>query len=388
MKEGKGRIGVVGAGSMGSGIAQLAATYGHSVHVCESSPSAVENSRQGIDKVLSRLAEKGSITTAEKGHIQNRISYSENLEDLRQCSMIIEAIVEDLRAKKKLFSSLDTITGDDCILATNTSSLSVSAIGSACAKDFRVVGMHFFNPPPLMPLVEIIPSLSTTPEVLRRATEFAGSWEKSPVIAKDSPGFIVNRIARPYYGEAIRIYEEGIADIATIDYAMKARGFRMGPFELMDYIGNDINYTVTETIFREFYYDPRYKPSFTQKRMYESGRLGRKSGIGYYDYRKGAENPKPDESPELALEIFSRIIYMLINEAADALYLKIASREDIETAMTRGVNYPKGLLKWADEIGISKIFGGINDLSDKYREDRYRPSVLLRKMAESGETFF
>ena len=205
-----------------------------------------------------------------------------------------------------------------------------------------------------MPLVEIIPAVQTSSEILKNAKSIIDSWGKVTVIAKDTPGFIVNRVARPFYGEAIRIYEEGVADFSTIDWAMREiGGFRMGPFELMDYIGNDINYTVTETVFAAFYFDQRYKPSFTQKRMMEAGYLGRKSERGYYDYSK--EMPKANEDRELGKKILWRILAMLVNEAADALFLNIATKEDIDLAMNKGVNYPNGLLAWADEIGIKNI---------------------------------
>ncbi|MEM8908251.1 MAG: 3-hydroxyacyl-CoA dehydrogenase family protein, partial [Bacteroidota bacterium] len=214
-------------------------------------------------------------------------------------------------------------------------------------------------------------------------------WGKLTVLAKDTPGFIVNRVARPFYGEALRILEEGLADAATIDWAMtQLGGFRMGPFTLMDYIGNDINYTVTETVFKAFYFDPRYKPAFTQKRMAEAGYLGRKSGKGYYDYQAGATPPAPRADEALGQQILWRIVIMLINEAADALYLRIASRDDIDLAMTKGVNYPKGLLRWADEKGIAQCVQMMDQLYEEYLEDRYRCSPLLRKMARTGQTFY
>jgi len=239
-----------------------------------------------------------------------------------------------------------------------------------------------------MPLVELIPAVQTSEDTLNKAKSIIDSWDKLTVIAKDTPGFIVNRVARPFYGEAIRIYEEGVADFATIDWAMREiGGFRMGPFELMDYIGNDINYTVTETVFAAFYFDQRYKPSFTQKRMMEAGYLGRKSGRGYYDY--SSENtPKANEDRELGKKILWRVLSMLINEAADALFLKIASREDIDLAMTKGVNYPKGLLAWADEIGIDNVLKQLEDLQAEYGEDRYRPSPLLKRMVKENKTFY
>jgi len=238
-------------------------------------------------------------------------------------------------------------------------------------------------------LVELIPALTTDENILIQTKNIIDSWGKKTVIAKDTPGFIVNRIARPYYGEAIRIYEEGVADIATIDWAMKEIGkFKMGPFELMDFIGNDINFKVTETVFEQFFYDPRYKPSFTQKRLYEAKRYGRKSGRGYYDYSPDAIPSMPTKDIILGEQIFQRIIAMLINEAIDALFLKIATRDDIDLAMTKGVNYSKGLLKWADDLGLQQVLNTLENLQSEYGEDRYRPSPLLKRMVREGKTFY
>jgi 3-hydroxybutyryl-CoA dehydrogenase len=240
-----------------------------------------------------------------------------------------------------------------------------------------------------MPLVEIIPGVASNPAFISAAKDLIDSWEKNTVLTKDTPGFIVNRIARPYYGESIRIYEEGIADFATIDWALKTfGGFRMGPFELMDFIGNDINYKVTETVWEQFFYEPRFKPSFTQKRLYEAGFFGRKSGRGYYDYSEGSVLPQPKTDESIGRKITDRVLCMLINEAADSLQLGLATREDIDTAMTKGVNYPKGLLKWADEIGIDTVLAQITALYEEYNEDRYRPSVLLKRMAAAGRKFY
>jgi 3-hydroxybutyryl-CoA dehydrogenase len=234
----------------------------------------------------------------------------------------------------------------------------------------------------------VIPAVQTSKKTLSSAIEAMQKWGKLPVEVKDTPGFIVNRVARPFYGEALRIYEEGIADIDTIDAAMKiVGGFKMGPFELMDFIGNDINYTVTESVFTAFYFDPRYKPSFTQKRLVEAGYLGKKTGRGFYDYTIEHKQPSQDMSA-LHRGIFERILVMLINEAADALYLKIASAIDIETAVTKGVNYPKGLLSWADEKGIDWCVTQLDSLFDHYREDRYRCSPILRVMQKNKQTFF
>lgn len=368
---------------MGTGIAQVLATAGHEVALYDTNPQALERASKHLQKILNRLVEKGRMDDATAKAIFGRIYFVDNIYGYKDSELIVEAIVEDLDVKKDLFSRLESFTSDDCILATNTSSLSVAAIASACEKPERVLGLHFFNPAPLMKLVEVIPAVQTNSAMLEKARKAVEDCGKIAVVAKDTPGFIVNRVARPFYGEALRILEEGIADVPTIDWAMtELGGFRMGPFTLMDYIGNDVNYKVTETVFEAFYYDPRYKPSFTQKRLAEAGYLGRKSGRGYYDYREGAVNPESTKDEGLGRQVLHRILYMLINEAADALHLNIASREDIDLAMTKGVNYPKGLLAWADELGHETVVEGIDKLYDLYREDRYRCSVRLRRGGE------
>lgn len=383
------KIGVLGAGSMGSGIAQVAATAGHEVIIVDSKEAALETAKTKLSKVMNRLVEKGKYSAVEATSIQSRISHGTDIQLFEGCGLVIEAIIENLEIKKTVFNNLEEITDEHCILASNTSSLSVAAIAAACDYPERVIGIHFFNPAPLMPLVEIVPCIQTSDEITNRSKDLIDSWGKVTVLAKDTPGFIVNRVARPFYGEALRIYEEGIADFATIDWAMtELGGFRMGPFTLMDFIGNDINYTVTETVFEAFYYDPRYKPSFTQRRHSEAGWYGRKSGRGYYDYSEGAVKPAPIKDEKVGKEIVLRIVTMLINEAADALFLNIASKEDIDLAMTKGVNYPKGLLAWADQYGIQHVVNYLDNMYDEYREDRYRCSPLLRRMCRGNQTFY
>lgn len=382
-------VGIIGAGAMGSGIAQVAATAGHSVVLFDTNAEALSLSKSKLASVMGRLVEKGRLRSEEAQEIQKRISYAVHMEALSESGIIIEAIIENLDVKKGVFSSIESMVSKDCILASNTSSLSITSIASACEQSNRVIGIHFFNPAPLMPLVEIIPAIQTADEITDEARNIIDSWKKITVLAKDTPGFIVNRVARPFYGEAIRILEEGIADVATIDWAMKKiGGFRMGPFELTDYIGHDVNYVVTETVFKAFFFDPRYKPSFTQKRLVEAGRLGRKSGQGFYDYSQGAVNPKPNTDHALGTVIVNRITAMLINEAIDALFLNIASEKDIDLAMTKGVNYPKGLLAWADEKGLDVVLTELEQLYKNYCEDRYRPSPLLRKMVNEQKTFY
>ncbi|MEO8069653.1 MAG: 3-hydroxyacyl-CoA dehydrogenase NAD-binding domain-containing protein [Flavobacteriales bacterium] len=383
-------VGVIGAGTMGAGIAQVAAQAGHSVVLFDARKEAVDKAMSGLAKTMDKLVEKGKLTAEAAKALLSRITPAHDLKQLASCGLVIEAIIEDLGIKKKLFADLEALVGADAVLATNTSSLSVTAIAAACNKPERVVGLHFFNPAPLMPLVEVVPGLATASTLPAQATDLMTAWGKTPVICKDTPGFIVNRVARPFYGEAIRIYEEGIADMATIDHAMKTiGGFRMGPFELMDLIGNDINFTVTKTVWESFFYDPRYKPSFTQQRQVEAGWLGRKSGRGYYSYNDGQpQSQAPTTDTELLQRICWRVLVMLINEAAEALHMGIASREDIDLAMLKGVNYPKGLLRWADEMGLTDCLSAMEALQAEYGEDRYRPSPLVRNMVRKSRSFY
>ena len=382
-------IGIVGAGAMGSGIAQIASQAGQDVVLFDLSQEALTSSSSKLQKVMNRLIEKGKVTSDEAIAIQERIVRTTMATSLKDCDLIIEAVVEDLEVKKRVFKSIEEIASKEAIIASNTSSLSITSLASFCAHPDRVVGLHFFNPAPLMPLVEIIPALQTNRDLPKHLTDLMRKWGKSPVIAKDTPGFIVNRVARPFYGEALRILDEGIADVSTIDAAMRQSGFRMGPFQLMDLIGHDVNYSVTESVFRSFYYDPRYMPSITQLKLVEAGWLGRKSGRGFYNYNDENEATVVPGQLDLnvQVEISERIISMLINEAADAVYLGVASAEDVDTAMLKGVNYPKGLLVWAEEMGLQKVVRIIDALRDTYGETRYRCSPLLRKLAAEGGKF-
>ncbi len=379
---------------MGAGIAQVAVTHGHPVILVDTSPAVVANARSGISKALDREVEKGRTTAEARTSSLERLTAvavpaGADLLALASAGLVIEAIIEDLRAKRDVFLRLEAVLPESTVLASNTSSLSITAIASGCRRPERVVGIHFFNPVPLMPLVEIVPGLATEASVTTAARSLVDGWQKTTVLAKDTPGFIVNRLARPFYGESLRIYEEGVADQATIDWAMREIGrFRMGPFELMDLIGNDINFAVTQSVFEAFFYDPRYRPSLTQKRHVEAGLLGRKSGQGYYDYRAGAVRPEPTKNSELGQRIVDRVVAMLINEAAEALFMGLATAEDLDLAMTQGVNYPKGLLRWADEIGVSTVHRRLQALQEEYGEDRYRPSPLLRRMSQEGRRFY
>ena len=383
------KIGIIGSGTMGAGIAQVAAQAGNNVVVIDTNETVLNKAKHSLQNTLSKLIEKGKLSAEKAAGIFSLISWELSINKLNESDLVIEAIVERLDIKQTLFAALEHIVSEQCILASNTSSLSVTSIASACNLPQRVIGIHFFNPAPVMELVEIVPALQTSQDIVTKSIAMIDSWNKKTVRTKDTPGFIVNRIARPFYSEAIRLYDEGVASIETIDHAMKVYGgFRMGPFELMDLIGHDVNYAVTETVWSSFYFDPRYTPSFTQKRLVEAKWFGRKSGRGFYDYADTAIKHEPELHEESAKEICWRVLVMLINEAANALFLHVASKEDIDLAMTKGVNYPKGLLHWADEKGIAACVEKLDALYEEYHEDRYRCSPLLRKMKASNTNFY
>ncbi|PCJ81426.1 MAG: 3-hydroxybutyryl-CoA dehydrogenase [Bacteroidetes bacterium] len=379
------QVGIVGAGAMGSGIAQIASQSGCSVVLFDLKQEALDISEGKLNKLMARLVEKGRISEEESKDIRARIHRTIKISDLKDCELLVEAVVENLEIKHVVFKQIESVVSETAIIASNTSSLSITAIAAGCDSPERVVGLHFFNPAPLMPLVEIIPAVQTRADLPSKLVELMLSWGKTPVIAKDTPGFIVNRVARPFYGEALRILDEGIADVLYIDEAMRRAGFRMGPFQLTDLIGHDVNYAVTESVFKAFYYDPRYMPSITQLKLVEAGWLGRKTGRGFYNYNEPISEVRIEN--DLQTLISQRIIAMLINEAADAVYYGIASASDVDTAMTKGVNYPKGLLVWAEELGLEKVVLLIDSLRDAYGETRYRCSPLLRKLAKEGGSF-
>jgi 3-hydroxybutyryl-CoA dehydrogenase len=382
------QIGVIGLGTMGAGIVQVAASNGCTVYAYDANEAMLSKASNSLNTTFNKLAEKGKISVEQATTFFNNIQFVNSLQALAPCQLVIEAIVENLDVKKKVFAALEDIVANTCILASNSSSLSITAIAASCKLSNRVVGIHFFNPAPLMALVEIIPGIQTHNNIIEQSTSIIKSWGKTTVLAKDTPGFIVNRIARPFYSESIRMLEEGVANKVTIDFALRKIGFKMGAFELMDLIGHDVNYVVTETVWTSFFFDPRYKPSFTQKRLLEAGWLGKKTNKGFYDYTDNAVQEVINEDENLHTLIANRVILMLVNEAADALFLNIANKADIETAMTKGVNYPKGLLAWADELGIAYCVDNLDALYHTYHEDRYRCSPLLRNMKMNHQTFF
>ncbi|SIS57275.1 3-hydroxybutyryl-CoA dehydrogenase [Chryseobacterium joostei] len=374
-------IGIIGAGTMGVGIAQVAATAGCKVVLFDANAPQIDKALSGLEKTLQKLAEKGKISQEKATEIRNNIAKGETLQDLKDSDLVIEAIIENKDIKTKVFTELETYVSENCIIGSNTSSISITSLGAELKKPERFIGIHFFNPAPLMPLVEVIPSLLTEKTLAEKIYNLMKDWGKTPVFAKDIPGFIVNRIARPYYGEGLRIVEENIATPEQVDEAMKTLGnFKMGPFELMDLIGVDVNFAVTTTVYKDYFYDPKYKPSLLQQRMSEAKLHGRKTGRGFYDYNEGAVKPEAQKDDALYQQIFLRIISMLINEAVEAKRLGVANDDDIELAMQKGVNYPKGLLSWGKEIGYSKISETLQNLYEEYQEERYRQSPLLRKL--------
>ncbi len=374
-------VGIIGAGTMGIGIAQVAATNGCKVWVYDANPKQVETATVGLEKTLTKLVNKQKISSEKMVEILANISIATELKDFKDCELIIEAIIENKDIKTKVFTELEKHVSESCVIGSNTSSISITSLGAELQKPERFIGIHFFNPAPLMPLVEVIPSLLTEKSLAEKIYNLMKDWGKTPVIAKDIPGFIVNRIARPYYGEGLRIVEENIATVEQVDEAMKTIGnFKMGPFELMDLIGVDVNFSVTKTVYNEYFYDPKYKPSLLQQRMSEAKLHGRKTGKGFYNYSEGAEKSIAEKDDVLYQQIFLRIISMLINEAVEAKRLGVANDEDLELAMQKGVNYPKGLLAWGKEIGYAKISETLQNLYEEYQEERYRQSPLLRKM--------
>ena len=388
------KVAVLGAGAMGTGIGQIAVQNGCHVVYYDSFPGATDRSKASIEKIFNRLAEKGKITSEQKEEMLGRMQWSADVDAVSGADLVVEAVIEDLEVKKDLFAKVEPLLRSDAWLCTNTSSLSIAALSSGLTHPERFGGLHFFNPAPLMPLVEVVPGVKTGDDFTETMEALMLEWGKVPVVAKDTPGFIVNKVARPFYSEAIKLYEEGVASVAEIDAAVKSIGFRMGPFELTDLIGHDVNYTVTETVWSQFFYDPRFRPSITQKRLKEAGLFGRKTGRGFYNYASGMDaavvaQEEVEIDPMLSEKIVERILCLIINEALDAVWQGIASPENVDLAMTKGVNYPKGPIQWGREMGWDQVLGTLKRCHKHYGDDRYRPCPLLRHLntgnAELGE---
>ena len=494
-------VAVVGAGAMGAGIAQVAAVAGHRVLLLDNRAQAAQAAVEGLRQQLDKLAAKGKLSTEAAQAAGQRLQAATQLGELAGAALVVEAIVESLAAKQTLFAELEALVSADCIFGSNTSSISITAMGSALQHPQRLAGLHFFNPAPLMALVEVVSGLATQPEVADTLFATATAWGKTAVHAKSTPGFIVNRVARPYYAEALRLCTEGAADCATLDAVMReSGGFRMGPFELMDMIGLDVNFAVTRSVWNAYFNDPRYVPSLIQQELVDAGYLGRKSGRGYYDYREGAARAQPQTEPQhavpaamvvcgdtaaaqglaarlqaaglpiaraasadgriaqageavlfvtdgrsatqrafdagiantvlldLALDYkqatrvavaaagqcsapafaaacgalqaaglqvsqladvpgmaVMRTVAMLANEAADAVYQGVCTAAAADQAMRLGVNYPRGPLAWADQIGLACIAQVLRHLNASYGEDRYRLSALIQRQVFQGK---
>lgn len=377
-------VAVIGAGTMGAGIAQVAAQAGHPVALIDASQPALDRAEAAHARVFNGLVEKGKRTATEAEEVLGRIRYTTAIQAVEGAMLVIEAVVERAEVKAELFAAVEQHVAPEAVLATNTSSLAVTGVAAACTRPQRVVGLHFFNPAPVMALVEVIPALQTDPALPAACHDLLLRWGKEPALARDTPGFIVNRVARPFYGEALRCIEEGLAAPAEVDGAMRHLGFRMGPFELMDLIGNDVNFAVTKTVFEATFADPRYRPSVVQERLVQAGWLGRKTGRGHYDYADGPPSVEPRALPEVG----ERVLAMLINEAADAVFLGIASAADVDRAMVRGVNYPQGLCAWSDALGPEWTVARIDALRARTGDPRYRCSPLLRDQCTKGSRFF
>jgi 3-hydroxybutyryl-CoA dehydrogenase len=439
------RVGVVGAGTMGAGIAQLSCLGRFDTYLHDPVPAALREGEQTLRAALVKGAERGRWTQTEAEAASARLRAAPRLENLAGCELVVEAAPEDLGLKRELFAQLAGVCGTEAILATNTSSLSVTAIAAGVERPERVCGMHFFNPPALMRLVEVVAGDETSEETLAIAGEVARAMGRQPIRAADAIGFVANRCARPFTLEALRLLGDRIATHEQIDRIVRiGGGFRMGPFELMDLVGVDVNFEVAKSFWEQSFHEPRWRPHPIQSRMVAAGRLGRKAGRGYYDYRDGAYRPDdpapPDRDPgwsrnsevedsvrfaalpsleeatlvELARTaattpadaeaaetyfrsmgkhvewvndapglVLERILAQLVNEAYFAVGEGVASAEDVDIAMRLGFNYPRGPFEWADAVGPARVVSVLDALRSELGEERYRAAPSLRRAASA-----
>jgi 3-hydroxybutyryl-CoA dehydrogenase len=392
------RVGVVGAGTMGAGIAQIAALGGYETAIYEVNADALERGLEKLRGDLGRGAERGRWSESDAAGAAKRLEGGGEIDVLARCEVVIEAAPEDLALKRELFGRLAEVCGPEAVLATNTSSLSVTAIAADVPGPHRVVGMHFFNPPALMKLVEVVAGDESGGPALERATEVAKGMGRTPIRARDSVGFVANRCVRPFFLESLRMLAEGVAQHDEIDRIVRlGTGLRMGPFELMDLIGLDVNFAVAKSFWEQSFGEPRWRPTPIHERMVASGRLGRKTGRGFYVYEKGTphrprdpdipgERPIFDEDQllevagENAPRVLTRLGATIANEACFALGERVASAEDINTAMRLGYNWPIGPLEWGERLGWSRSLGVLEELRD-LRGEAYRPAPALRDFA-------
>ncbi|RME41775.1 MAG: 3-hydroxybutyryl-CoA dehydrogenase [Planctomycetota bacterium] len=398
------RIAVIGAGTMGAGIAQLAASHGTAVRLIDLREDVLARAVEQIGKRLARSVEKGRMTDEQRNAALSRIDTRTRIEDLGSIELAVEAVVEDLDVKRKVFAALEQTAPPDAVLATNTSSLPVSRIAEAVKRPARVIGMHFFNPAPVMPLVEIVAGKESDPKAIGAGVETARSWGKTPVRVQDTPGFIVNRVARGFYLEALRLLGEGVAGVDEIDAILRRHGgFRMGPFELMDLIGIDVNYAVSVSVYEQMGRLARFQPHDIQRRLVETGHIGRKAGRGFYLYEEKDKLPAvPVDRRSFRLApmlqdvlqtfcrqggiteangteqyVLGRVLGAILNEAGWALAEGIATAEDIDIAMVKGTNYPQGPLAWAGRIGHRTVRGMLKALNDHAGDGRYEPAPVF-----------
>jgi len=393
-------IGVLGAGVMGAGIAQVAAEAALEVRIHDPVEGATERAIERIGGFLRRKVEKGQLGEADAAAALDRIRPVAKLGELARVDAVIEAIPEKLKLKREAFRRLDADALPETILASNTSSLSIAQIAAATQLPERVIGMHFFNPVPLMALVEVIPGPMTASGTVDAVADLARRLGKTPVVAADTPGFIVNRVQRALYLEAFRIHEEGVASPPAIDDAMRQIGFRLGPFELADVVGTDVNLAAGTAIFEGFFGDPRFRPAQVQRRVVDAGRLGRKSGAGYYDYADDGSRGEPwpvllrhaSDAPSLpaidAAQIQARVLAAIVNEAASAVADMVASPEAVDTAMRLASNWPDGPIAWGERIGLASVVHTLDALHAAVPDGRYRVTPLLRALAMTGGSFF
>ncbi len=401
---------------MGAGIAQLAARAGARTLLHDPLPDALARGAQRAREGLAKEAAKGRLQAGEAEAAASRIETVDTLDAMSDCELVIEAAPERLELKHELFARLAQIVAGECVLASNTSSLLVTAIAAAVPRPERVVGMHFFNPPPIMRLLEVVAGEQSSDGALALAHATGEAMGKTVIRAHDGPGFLVNRCNRPFGLEALRILQERIADIETIDRTMRTEGgFRMGPFELMDLVGIDTGLEISISFYEQSFYEPRWRPSPISARYVAAGLCGRKSGRGYYDYSRDPYRPPDPEPPADGAAqdkvkpasgdgtegsgtqadatpapapggVLERILCQVINECAFALGEGVGSARDIDTGMTLGLNYPRGPLAWADEIGLDRVLAVLEGLCDAYREERYRPAPVLRRLVREGRT--
>ena len=392
------RVGVVGAGTMGAGIAQIAALGGYRTAIYEVDDAALERGLEKLRSDLGRGAERGRWSASEADEAGERLEPGTAIDALGGCELVIEAAPEDLELKRELFGRLAEVCGPEAVLATNTSSLSVTAIAAPVSRPERIVGMHFFNPPALMQLVEIVAGDESAEPALELATDVARGMGRTPIRARDSVGFVANRCVRPFFLESLRMLGEGVAEHEEIDRTVRTgAGLRMGPFELMDLIGLDVNFAVAKSFWEQSFGEPRWRPTPIHARMVASGRLGRKAGRGFYTY--GADTPHRPPDPEIEDErpifdedrleelaganaalVLTRLGATIANEACFALGERVASQEDINTAMRLGYNWPIGPLEWGERLGWSRALGVLEELRE-LRGEAYRPAPSLRDFA-------